>query len=474
MRLRSFASFLTACALVLAGLVLAPATAHAAPSTGEYADQVVALINDARKKAGRPALKTSASLSSVATAWSKRMADAQKLSHNPSYSAQYPAGWKRAGENVAYGMNSQSLYPASRIHENLMNSPGHKANILQEAYTHVGVGVVFEVRNGRTYVWVTQNFATYTSVSPDASTPTNPVRSHERLAGDTRYETARAIGREAFPTSDEIVIVAGNQASVVDGLVAAPFAYHRKAPVLLAEKTRLGAATRAEVQRRGPSRAWLVGGTGVLSSGVVKELERLGVSDVRRLAGDNRYGTAAAVAERMPANSRAIVASGAQTNLIDAAAVSGPAAAAGRPIVLTDPRTLPKETAAVLKRRGTTHVTVIGGSGAVSSGVQNTLGRTMSTTRVGGDDRYSTATRVASQFASITGTDTAVVAAASDANLIDAMTGGVLAKPIVLTGRAPAAVTKRWVADRRVEHLVVVGGTGAVPTAAISELRRVR
>ena len=41
-----------------------------------------------------------------------------------------------------------------RLHRNLMESPGHRANILSEQATHVAMGVV----RTKTGVWVTQNF----------------------------------------------------------------------------------------------------------------------------------------------------------------------------------------------------------------------------------------------------------------------------------------------------------------------------
>lgn len=46
--------------------------------------------------------------------------------------------FQSAGENLAYGQTS-SIF----AHEGLMNSEGHRENILQDAYTHLGIGVAF-------------------------------------------------------------------------------------------------------------------------------------------------------------------------------------------------------------------------------------------------------------------------------------------------------------------------------------------
>ena len=47
-------------------------------------------------------------------------------------------GFKRAGENLAYGQSS-SIF----AHEGLMNSKGHRENILLKDYSSLGIGVDF-------------------------------------------------------------------------------------------------------------------------------------------------------------------------------------------------------------------------------------------------------------------------------------------------------------------------------------------
>ena len=57
-----------------------------------------------------------------------------------------------AGENLAYGQTS-SIF----AHEGLMNSLGHRENILQAKYEYLGVGVSF---NGDNHPYYTENFYT--------------------------------------------------------------------------------------------------------------------------------------------------------------------------------------------------------------------------------------------------------------------------------------------------------------------------
>lgn len=45
------------------------------------------------------------------------------------------SGWSRLGENIAWGQRDEAT-----VTREWMNSPGHRANIMNEKYTHVGFG----------------------------------------------------------------------------------------------------------------------------------------------------------------------------------------------------------------------------------------------------------------------------------------------------------------------------------------------
>lgn len=61
--------------------------------------------------------------------------------------------YTRLGENIAMGTES-----AKDIVRAWMESEGHRANILQPEFTHLGVGVA---RGDNGYLFWTQNFITY-------------------------------------------------------------------------------------------------------------------------------------------------------------------------------------------------------------------------------------------------------------------------------------------------------------------------
>lgn len=131
-----------------------PTTAPAATSLGAYENQVVTLVNQERAKAGLAPLKINTKLAGVAERKAEDLRDKNYFAHNsPTYGSpfdmmkQFGITYTSAGENIAKGQKT----PAE-VMNGWMNSPGHKANIMNANYTEIGVGYVTD-SNGTTY-WV--------------------------------------------------------------------------------------------------------------------------------------------------------------------------------------------------------------------------------------------------------------------------------------------------------------------------------
>ena len=122
------------------------------PITASDIQTILNQTNAYRKAHGLPALKAHTTLNTVSTNWSKAMASKKVMSHNPNTGKQIPAKWKAWGENVAVG------YTAATVTKAWYNSPGHKANMLNKRFTHIGIGIAYDT-NGRAYF--TQTFAQY-------------------------------------------------------------------------------------------------------------------------------------------------------------------------------------------------------------------------------------------------------------------------------------------------------------------------
>ena len=124
-------------------------------------------MNQDRADAGAPPLVWRNDLAGFAEEHSGRMAAEGRIWHNDEYfSAESRRRFaaKTVGENVAL---NKSIDDA---HRRLMNSPGHRANILNAKFTEVGVGVV---KDGNGDHFITEAFVEPNGARP-AAAPTSP------------------------------------------------------------------------------------------------------------------------------------------------------------------------------------------------------------------------------------------------------------------------------------------------------------
>ena len=112
-----------------------------APGVSEYAQEVVRLVNIERERAGLAPLTMDATLSAAAQVRAQEI-DVSFSHTRPNGTScftvlkEFGIGYRACGENIAKGSPS----PA-RVVEGWMNSAGHRANILNENFTTIGVGV---------------------------------------------------------------------------------------------------------------------------------------------------------------------------------------------------------------------------------------------------------------------------------------------------------------------------------------------
>ncbi|MDR3270410.1 MAG: cell wall-binding repeat-containing protein [Peptococcaceae bacterium] len=157
-----------------------------------------------------------------------------------------------------------------------------------------------------------------------------------RLMGGDRYLTAVEISKQGWPLGAETVVLTTG-ADFPDALSAAPLARKVNAPILLVQADRAGSATLDEVKRLAAKKAYIIGGTGVISELIVKQLASIGISSVR-LAGENRFDTSLAVAQEVGLSKGLFITGGADYH--DALSVASIAAAKGMPILLAPERDL--------------------------------------------------------------------------------------------------------------------------------------
>ncbi len=124
--------------------------AQSTPSTSTNSDvsafeqEVVKLTNAERTKAGLAPFKTDDKLMAAAREKSQDMQSKNYFSHtSPTFGSPFDRmkalgiTYKSAGENIAQGQRTPQ-----EVVKAWMDSPGHRANILNEKFTHIGVGYV--------------------------------------------------------------------------------------------------------------------------------------------------------------------------------------------------------------------------------------------------------------------------------------------------------------------------------------------
>ncbi|WP_255560147.1 cell wall-binding repeat-containing protein [Salinibacterium sp. M195] len=193
-----------------------------------------------------------------------------------------------------------------------------------------------------------------------------------RLAGANRYATAAAVSAASFEPGVSVAYVA-NGSNFPDALAGAAVAGKVGAPVLLTSASSIPAVVKAELVRLKPQRIVVLGGSGVVSNSVLNQLGAFTKGGVSRLAGANRYATAAAVsaASFEPGVSVAYVANG--SNFPDALAGAAVAGKVGAPVLLTSASSIPAVVKAELVRLKPQRIVVLGGSGVISASLEKQL-----------------------------------------------------------------------------------------------------
>lgn len=226
-----------------------------------------------------------------------------------------------------------------------------------------------------------------------------------RLAGVSRYSTASRISFERFPAGGVAsgAAVVANGSAFPDALAGSTLAGVLECPLLLTDAARLSAPTRTELLRLGVDTVYLLGGTGAASWSVYTDLRGMGLTVVR-VAGADRFATAAAVARTADATAPAgtaplaFVVNG--LSHADALSASAVAAHSGAPVLLTRPETLTFATAQALRdpALGITDVVIVGGTGAVSAATEASIAGIVGAghvLRLAGFNRYATSREVA-------------------------------------------------------------------------------
>lgn len=303
------------------------------------------------------------------------------------------------------------------------------------------------------------------TVTKTSATLTATGYSVTRLAGDDRYVTGVKASQAAYPKGAKTVYLATGT-DFADALAAAPLAASQGASLLLTKPNGIPDAVATELKRLAPTKVVLVGGTGVIDSGMKARLQKLLGSNltVTRIGGTDRYDTARNIAASWTSAATVYIATGnGYADALGAAAIAG---AKNAPVMLVKGTnsSMPSATLSALSKLKTKTVVIVGGDGVVSKGIASQLtSKGIKVTRYGGVNRY--ATNALLNKGSFSSTKAVVVATGVD--FPDALTGSVLAAgkgaPIVITPQTCASADLAdFLLSKKVSSVQLVGGTGVL------------
>ena len=312
----------------------------------------------------------------------------------------------------------------------------------------------------------------------------------DRIEGQNRYATAVEIAKKTFPEIPKTFILASGE-DFPDALVANGLTNVFDAPILLTRQGELPQDTAdylAEAKKKHDNlHIHIVGGPLAIGGAVEGTLERDYSATTSRMAGQNRYETAAAVARYMMTKgavldwwtTEALIANG--QVFPDAIIASLPAAQYGKPILLTTQANLHPVTNNVLRNDllyGTTpayeHATVIGGAEVISD---NTYAQIDMVTkeRLWGHNRYLTSLEALRQMYP----DATKLYVVSGAQYTDALVASKLAADnnaailLVNPVLGLSAEAEAYLRESEITDITVVGGELAMPNAVLEQLAQI-
>ena len=288
----------------------------------------------------------------------------------------------------------------------------------------------------------------------------------KKLKGADRFETAIKISQSGWTKSDTVVIVNGEDKSMVDGLTATPLASVKNSPILLSSNEKLPQKTVEELKRLNPSKVIVIGGNNSMPNSVVEAIKAVNSKiSVQRIGGDTRYQTSINIAKEIDkTNNVSKLYIGAGNGEADSLSIASLAGKEKTPIVLTQKDGVDNEAEQFIKSNKVSNIYFIGGVEKISNKAIEQVGKIankdISNNRVAGQTRQETNAKVIDKFYSQSKLDGVVVA--NQDKLIDALAVGPLAaknnSPVILAANTLDKSQESSLKGKNSSKLFEVGG----------------
>ncbi len=270
----------------------------------------------------------------------------------------------------------------------------------------------------------------------------------ERVSGSNRYETAIAVSKREFNTSETAILASGE--NFADALAGGQLSVILPAPILLTTANKLDDNVKAELTRLNINKVYILGGYNTIKQAVEDEVKK--ICEVERLYGSDRFETSKKIIEK----ARSL---GITKNTVFADGLGFPDALAAGTIVSARNYSLslsPKEKLPVIE---TNKQLVLGGKNSLPLPEYNGE-------RIAGTNRYQTALLLAeytypgAEFTSET------IVLVDGTNYPDALSAISIANansaPILLTNPKSLDPETEYFIRERVSKVIIVGGKNSV------------
>ena len=341
-----------------------------------------------------------------------------------------------------------------------------------------GIADLYHLADGDTVVWAlsSRNFPDQLPKIPDKDANVTPGElpgdslDIKRWAGANRQEVAANVANAFFADTDRVILV--NNLAFADAISATNISQGRY-PILYTQADSLLSETRAALSKIQPKQVFIMGGTGSVSASVEAAVSGLlEGTKVIRIGGKDRFevNAKAAAVNFASGVSNAVITTGMVYS--DALTATPLAMVKNAPVLLVKGNELPPATKAYLQKQPSPKLTILGGTGSVSSSVQRAMESVTGTTaeRFGGANRYEVAANVAKTY--FDSANIAMVASGevfSDA-LVAAPLSQKLSAPILLVQKnnVSASIQSYMKQTPTISLLHVLGGEGTISASVLN------
>ena len=231
----------------------------------------------------------------------------------------------------------------------------------------------------------------------------------------------------------------------------------------MTQKEALNSKTKAEIQRLGAKKVYLIGGENSISKEIEQQLKSLNIS-IERISGSDRYKTSLLLAQKLNGikNVSQIAVVNGVKGLADAISVGAAAAENNIPIILANEKSELQGADEFLNSLNIEKSYIIGGTASLSNNLESKL---KNPTRLSGSSRDETNSKIIDNFYKKDTLKNAFVVKNGIKNqndLIDGLAVGPLGaktgSPVILVGDKLADSQKEVLKNKTLEKVTQVGG----------------